>query len=270
MKTNLLYLLLVLFIFAGCSDNNEEAPAPEKTYLLQRKLSETTFANGGGVTIDLTYGYNPKKELVRISGVIIKEDELVPLHTDLFYDSQGRVTRVENRLGTVWTNEYNDKNQLVRSTRKYKDSEPFIHLHSYNAQDQLAEIKTYKQVESPEAYVGNTVITYSSGNQIHIARASVAGEAKEYTIVTDSNKRDLPALPHQITAEFGAAEIFAEPYITSNNIASIEILDKETNRKEGASYQAVRTYNEGGLPETCVRLFEHGSIENISYTYSAE
>lgn len=274
MKTNLLYLLLVLFLFAGCSKKTDpdEVPAPKKTYLLQRKLSEVTYSNSvmTDVTIDLTYGYNDKQELVRISGVIIKEDELTPVHTDLSYDREGRVIRVENRLGTVWTNEYNDKNQLVKSIRRYKDSDRFIYLHSYNDKNQLAEIKTYKNEESADAYRGNTLITYEGENQIHITRATVSGEVREYTIVTDGHKRELPALPHQITAEFGAAEIFAEPYITSQNIASIHVLDKETNRQNGASYQALRTYNDGGLPETCEKLFHHGSVEKITYVYSVK
>ncbi|SFH13889.1 hypothetical protein [Pontibacter chinhatensis] len=270
MKTNLLYLLLALFLFSGCSKDDDDA-APEKTYLLQRKLSEVTFSSGGGVTIDLTYSYNPKNQLIRINGVIIREDELVPVHTDLSYDSEGRVRRVENRLGTVWTNEYNDKGQLVLSTRKYKTSEPYIYLHSYNDKNQLVEIKTYMKEVNQEAYRGNTLISYEGDNRIKIERTSVAsGEIREYTIVTDNQKRELPPLPHQITAEFAAAEIFAEPYITNHNIASMDVVNKTPSNVLDISYQATRTYNQAGYPETCIMTFNHGSVEKITYVYTSK
>lgn len=271
MKTNLLYLLLALFLFSGCSKDDDDA-APEKTYLLQRKLSEVTYPGGdGGVTIDLTYSYNPKNQLIRINGVIIRKDELVPVHTDLSYDSEGRVRRVENRLGTVWTNEYNDKGQLVLSTRKYKNSEPYIYLHSYNDKNQLVEIKTYMKEVSQEAYRGNTLISYEGDNRINIKSTSaVSEEGREQTIITDNQKRELPPLPHQITAEFGAAEIFAEPYITSHNIASIETLNKKSDKIYSDGYQATRTYNEGGYPETCIKMHDEGSVEKITYVYTSK
>lgn len=267
MRTNLLYLLLTLIIFSSCS---KDEPAPEKKYLLQRKLSEVTYP-GGGVTIDLTYSYNDLQEMIRINGVIIRKDELVPVHTDISYDSQGRVIHVENRLGTIWTNEYNQKSQLVKSTRKYKDSDPYIYLHSYNDRDQLVEIKIYQSEVSEGAYKGNTLISYESGNRINIKTIPLAtGVAKEYSLITDNQNRELPPLPHQITAEFGAVEIFAEPYITSNNIISFAYLNEATNQYDKYKYQAAYTYNEGGYPETCIKTHTSGAVEKVTYVYTTK
>ena len=144
MKRNLLYLLPLFLLLSGCSLSSEEEPTPEKQYLLQRKLSEITFGNGRGMTIDLTYSYNNLDQLVRIAGVLLRDTAELAVHTTLAYDNQGRLAHVQNNAGTVWDNFYNDKNQLVKQVRAYKGATPFTHLHSYNAANQLVEVKTYK------------------------------------------------------------------------------------------------------------------------------
>jgi hypothetical protein len=270
MKSNLLYLLALLFIMAGCSGANND-PEPEKTYLLQRKLSEVTFPTGGGLTIDLTYSYNDLGQLVRISGVTVRDSEVQPTNTTLFYDSKGRLEQVKNMHGTVWTNTYNDKNQVVQMIRQYKDSDSYYYLYSYNGKSQLTEVKTYQKEIGAATFVGSTVYSYFDGNKISIKRTSVSGENnREHALVTDDKKRELPVLPHQIAPDFFAAELFAESILTRHNIISNEVMDVATNRKNGVSYQAVYTYNEGGYPATCMKLFDQGSVEKVSYIYTSK
>lgn len=274
MRTNLLSLLTVLMMLTGCSNSIQEAPEPEKEpepekiYLLQRKLSQVTFPGGEGATIDITYSYNNQNQLDTISGVSVSGTEVKALETTLNYDSQGRVKEVRNTLGTTWINTYNDKNQVVKLERKYKDAEPYLYLHTYNQNNQLTEVKTYRKEVNAEAFIGSTAYSYADTNKINIKRTTASGEIdREYAIVTDDKKRELPVLPHQIAPEFYAAEVFAERIFTRHNIVSNEVVDKATNRRNGVSYQTVYTYNEGGYPATCVKSFEQGSVENITYTY---
>ncbi|RDV14468.1 hypothetical protein DXT99_13765 [Pontibacter diazotrophicus] len=272
MQSKLLYLLAVLFLFSGCSESIEEDPAPEKTYYLQRKLSEISFLNtGGGMIIDLTYSYNELDQLTRISGVLLRDTVEQAVNTVLDYDGKGRVNYVQNNRGTTWTNTYNDKNQLIKLVRAYKDSEPGSQLLIYNEDNQLVEVKTYRQQNGAEVYSASRHYTYMDGNQISIKTILASGEeSRSHTIATDDKKRPLPVLPIQIAADFSYAEVFGEGIFTRNNVVSSAIRDAAGNRITGGDYDAHYTYNEAGYPLTCVKLFDHGSMEKITYVYTSK
>ena len=265
MKTKLLYLLALLFVFAGCSDND---PEPDKKYLLQRKSSVVTFPSGGGLTIDLTYNYNEKDQIVAIDGTLVRDGETRQGTSILNYDSQGRVIFAQNYLGTTWTNTYNAQGQLEKVVRKFASSEPYTQEHLYDIAGQLIQVNTYQQKDNALTMVGSIAYAYIGKNRINVKRINSSGtDNKEYTILTDSNKRELPFLPHQVTMDFFYAEVFAEPLITQHNIISNEVMDVIQSKKMGVSYTSTYTYNTGGYPVSAVKTFEEGSVEKVTYSY---
>lgn len=275
MKANLLYVLLAfLFLSSGCSFNDKD-PEPEKTYLLQRKFSEIISHDLRG-TIDLTYTYNDESQLINISGVTNWKGEIKTTYTTLSYDSKGRIERIKTLSGNEFVHYYNDKDQLVKLTRAYQDSSPIIYMHYYDDAGRLTEIKAYSGELTEENSGSSRLITYVNENLIKIINVNtVSGATRNYTLITDDKKRELPVLPHQIAAGFFAAELFSESIITKNNILSNELIhtnsnDASINNKAGVSYQSEYTYNDGGYPTSCIKTFHEGSIEKITYTYAVK
>ena len=267
MKTKLLYLLALLFVFTGCSEKEE----PEKTYLLQHKSSVVTYPSGGGLTIDLSYTYNDKDQLVGISGVTVRDGETITGTTTINYDSQGRVAFVQNSLGTTWTNTYNDKGQLEKVVKKFASSEPTVSEHFYDNADRLTQVVIYQQKDNALYGIGTFAYTYTGSNGIKIKKMNSSGTVnQEHTIITDAHNRELPYLPHQITMEFFAAEVFAEPLLTRHNIISNELMNVIQGNKLGVSYTAAYTYNEGGYPVSAVKTFQEGSVEKVAYKYTSK
>ncbi|MCP2044293.1 hypothetical protein [Pontibacter sp. HSC-36F09] len=274
MKANLLYALLaILFLSSGCSFNDKD-PEPDKTYLLQRKYSEVIFPNGGGGTIDLTYTYDDNNLLTRISGVTFWKGELKTIYTKLAYDSKGRAEQINTLSGTEWVLFYNDKDQLVKVTRAYLGSMMGSYMHYYDDKGRLSEIKFYSGALSEGNLSNHRVFSYPGANQIKIAIQVGNEKTSEYTLLTDDKKRNLPALPHQISSEFFSEELMSEGIITQHNIISYEqlVFNKMTGTGNitGPSYQTEFTYNDGGYPSTCVRTFQEGSIQKVTYTYAVK
>ncbi|MBF8963784.1 hypothetical protein I0P70_11030 [Pontibacter sp. FD36] len=274
MKASLLGILIaILFIGTGCSFNDKD-PEPEKTYLLQRKYSEIVSHDLKG-SIDLTYTYNDNDQLVNISGVTDWKGEIKTSFTTLTYDNKGRVERINTLSGNEVVHFYDDKDRLIKLTKAYKDSKPVIFMHYYDNEGRLIEIKAYSGEITEENSGSRRLITYVNENQIKVTVNTVTGATRNYTLITDSKKRELPVLAHQISAGFFAAELMSESLITKNNILSNELIhtninDASVNNKAGVSYQSEYTYNDGGYPTSCIKVFHEGSIENITYTYSVK
>lgn len=270
MKINLLFALCMLFLFSGCSLNDKD-PEPEKTYLLQRKYSET-ISNGLRSTIDLTYTYNNNNQLINISGVANWKGELKTIYTKLAYDSKGRVTRINTLSGTEWILYHNDKDQLEKVTRTYFDSLIGIYMYYYDDKGRLSEMKNYVRAVSVENLSDYRVFSYPGANQIKIAIYVGNERTSEYTLLTDNKKRNLPALPHQISFEFFSEELMTEGLISQHNIVSLEQLNFNrttgASNKSGTSYQTEFTYNDSGYPLTGMRTFHEGSVQKVTYTYS--
>ncbi|MHC2992687.1 hypothetical protein OB13_14270, partial [Pontibacter sp. HJ8] len=132
MKTKLLYALLGLFLFTSCSLTGDKDPEPEKTYLLQRKLSEISFTNGKGMTIEWNYTYNQDNQLTRIDAVSERDGTTNRGSTYLEYDAHTRLNLITNDFGWKWEFVYNPKNQLIELVRTYKELSPFIQFYTYN------------------------------------------------------------------------------------------------------------------------------------------
>ncbi|WP_143731992.1 hypothetical protein [Pontibacter lucknowensis] len=134
----------------------------------------------------------------------------------------------------------------------------------------LKEHQVYEENNS-----SNMLVTYINENQIKVTGTSALDQIRNYTIITDAKKRELPILPHQIASSFFAAEIHSESIITKNNILSNELIytnrnDASVKNKAGVSYASEYTYNDGGYPISCIKTFHEGSIEKITNTYSVK
>lgn len=267
MKTKLLLLLALLFVFGGCS---KDEPAPERTYLLRYKKSQTTLPDGGYLNIDLTYIYNEKDQIVSIDGATVRKgtDEIGT--TTIDYDSQGRLTYAANSSGTTWTITYNAKGQIDKIVKRYLWSDTSIQEFFYDNSGQLIQLNAYRQRGRIISLVSTHQYTYAANNTVKIKKINSSGtENKEYSITTDTFKGSLPFLQHQISMEFYTYEVVPEPLLTPHNILSNEVKDVILNQRTGESYTSTFIYNEGGYPITAVRTFEDGSIENIQYIYTS-
>ena len=119
-------------------------------------------------------------------------------------------------------------------------------------------------------YIGNSAFTYADANHIQMVRANASGEkSAEFSFTTDDKKRALPVLPIQIAPDFSYAEVMGEGLFSSHNITHSALVYTQ-NRTSGHDYDANFTYNEGGYPVSCVKVFAEGSVEKITYVYATK
>lgn len=270
MKTSLLYLLALLLILSGCQCDTD--PAPEQTYLLQRKLSDITFPQGGGTVFDLTYSYNDQDQLIRVGGHIIRDTLLVAENFTLAYDTKGRVAHVQKWPSHDWYFTYNDQDQLVKQVKTYKDEDgsvsQYSYLHTYNTANQLEGVKVYSWQQNADVLVNIRKYTYTAGNHITVNYYSPTGIlVRKQDAVTDDKKLPAYVLPLNSIPIFFFSEVFGEGIMTDHNITALTMLNGVEQTLYGGSYQAEYTYNKAGYPVTCVKKYEAGSVEKIEYIY---
>lgn len=271
MKTKLLYALAVLFIFTGCSTENDN-PRPnqttQKTYLLQRKTSDISFTDGTSMTIDWNYLYNQDNKLTTIDAISKRGAQVKSLRTNLTYDERGRVHQITNEEGTVWTHHYDNLNELVRLVKTEADGTSYSYVNSFNTLGKLVEQKTYRGEVSAENYIGMTSVSYGKADHVILKRTLASGEtSEEATVIIDDKYRPLPALPNQISLSFHSSEVLTEGLFTENNIVSFEHVEMEPADATELSFRSTYTYNEADYPTSSLKTFSTGAVERTTYTY---
>lgn len=274
MKTNLFFALAALFLFMGCESDNPKPrpePVPEKIYLLRQKESSIKFTDGSTMTINWDYLYNQDNKLTGIDAVSKRGSEVKSVRTDLTYDERGRLHKITNEEGTVWTHQYNAQNQPIRLEKVLEDGTKYVYINSFNTLGLLTEQKTYAGEVSEENYVGKMTASYGKAGNVFLRRLLASGEVNdEATVLTDDRNRPLPVLPIQISLSFHSSEVFNESLFTEHNVVSFEQVKIKPSDAVNGSFTTAIAYNDAGYPVAQSRTFQTGSVENTTYTYTVK
>lgn len=264
MKANLLCTLAMLFLLVSCSEKDSPRPEPEpiKKYLLYKKASEISLADGTKMTINWNYIYDENNKLTRIDASSKNGAEVNNLSTVMDYDGGGRLTSVVNETGRIWRLVYDEGGKqptLVRISPI--EGEPIVHINTYNTLGRLVEQKVYTGMVGDANLVETVRLSYGKANLVSIKRTSASGQVQEASVMTDDRNRPLPMLPDQISLAFQDSEIYSESFFTEHNVTTYEAGQADR------SFTGTYTYNEDGYPTASTKTYRSGAVERSSYDY---
>lgn len=108
-----------------------------------KKSTVTYYDPATGAAIEKnTYAYNNLNRLIKVQYISLVTDENISQSTIYTYNSSGNITRMENEfpsLNLSWefSYVYNDKGWMMESVSKYRDTAPFKHNYTYDAEGQV-------------------------------------------------------------------------------------------------------------------------------------
>lgn len=269
MKTKWLFAFFALCLFTGCTDDDERPEPVEKTYLLHRKTSEISMADGSQKTIEWKYTYDEDNRLDRIDVLTTSGSETKNLGTVLNYNSKGYLSQVLSETGRIWSIYYNSQNRPIEQVEKYREAMPLTYINRFDPYGKLLVQELYAGNEAAANLISVTKLTYTKANEITLRRTLASGEvAEEAKVVTDDKSRPLPMLLDQAFLAFQPSGVVVESLLTEHNVISYEDLAPESADDNGnRSFTTNYIYNEAGYPIASDRQFASGVVETSSYSY---
>lgn len=268
MKTKWIFAFFALCLFTGCSDDDNRPEPVEKTYLLHRKTSEISMADGSQKTMEWKYTYDQDNRLDRIDVLTTSGAEAKNLGSVLSYNNEGYLSQVFSETGRIWSIYYDSQNRPIEQVEKYREAMPLTYINRFDPNGTLLVQELYAGNEAAANLISVTKLTYTKPNEVLLRRTLSLGEvAEEAKVLTDDKSRPLPMLLDQTFLAFQPSGVFVESLLTDHNITSYEDLAPESADSGDRSFTTDYTYNEAGYPVTSTRKFASGVVEVSSYSY---
>ncbi|MBF8963787.1 hypothetical protein I0P70_11045 [Pontibacter sp. FD36] len=268
--TKLLYTLAVLFLLVSCSEKDSPRPEPEpiKKYLLYKKTSDISLADGTTKTINWDYIYDKDNKLSRIDALSKKGAEATNLGSIMEHDDRGRLTLVRDQTGRDVRLSYEGSSNLPSMVRVLVEGEtPIVHLNKFNTLGRLTEQKIYAGEVLEENLQEILTLSYGKANQVSLRRTSASGQVyQEASITTDDRNRPTPVYPDHVSMNSISSEISIESLITEHNVTAYEIITFYSGAVDN-SFTSTYTYNQDGYPTASTRTYKSGDVERITYDY---
>lgn len=240
MKKILLAAVLLLSTFNLVSCNSEEVKTEETSLL----ASKVIVVDGKEEKYDYVYDDNNLLITVNLNGQLFEKRT---------YDDNKNVIKAE-REDTVYTNEYNQDNLLIKTTTKYADGSEDVMEYTYNDNQEI--VKTY--LTQKDAY-SSCEYEYQEGQKVISCDLSGESMKKEYYYYDDNNNVIKEEAFIDGTLIYTKTNTIENNLITSNLVTFPDSDDKVVERNE---------YDENGnLLRTFVKDNDEEEVLLVENTY---